>query len=157
MKINKIMLPLILSIFVLTGCTVRLTDFTIISTKNIDLSKASSFERGKTRVEGKDEVSIIIIIPTGVPSIKEAIDRAIESVPGGIALVDGVISMKQWWFIMGSSSYVVEGTPLIDTTMASNQLKSNFMVAKLDTNGIVNEFKFVSKEDYKTIRSKYVR
>ncbi|HPN57210.1 MAG TPA: hypothetical protein PLD92_10210, partial [Candidatus Omnitrophota bacterium] len=57
----------------LAGCTVRMIDFTILSTKNIDLARASTFKRGAARVEGKDEISIIIFIPTGVPNVKEAI------------------------------------------------------------------------------------
>jgi hypothetical protein len=38
----------------LASCSYRVVDFTIISTKNVDLSKAGTFKRGKTRVEGKD-------------------------------------------------------------------------------------------------------
>jgi hypothetical protein len=74
-----------------SGCTTRLVDFTMISTKNIDLSRSADFRRAQQRVKGKDEAMIIIFIPTGVPNMKEAIDRALESVPGAVALVDGVV------------------------------------------------------------------
>ncbi len=100
-----------------TGCSnIRVVDFTTISTKNVDWSRAATFNRSSTRVEGKDTVHIICIIPTGIPDMKEAIDRAIESKPGGVALVDGVVYLNAWYIplIYGQQSYVVEGTPLID-------------------------------------------
>jgi hypothetical protein len=102
-----------------TGCTTRIVDFTAISTKNVDWSKAATFSRASSRVVGKDTAHIIIFIPTGVPNMKEAIDQAIESRPGGVALVDGVVYSKFWWipYIYGQTSYVVEGTPLIDPAL----------------------------------------
>lgn len=101
------------------GCTTRIVDFTTISTKNVDWSKAETFSRAPSRVEGRDMAHLIIFIPTGVPNMKEAIDRAIESVPGGVALVDGVVYSKFWWipYVYGRTSYVVEGTPLIDPAL----------------------------------------
>jgi len=42
-----------------------IADFTIISTKNIDLSRGAEFIRSDKRVEGEDKKYIIIIIPTG--------------------------------------------------------------------------------------------
>lgn len=104
------------------GCTTRLVDFTAISTKNVDWSKAETFSRSSSRVKGIDKIHIIIFIPTGVPNMKEAIDQAIESKPGGVALVDGVVYQKFWWipYIYGQSSYVVEGTPLIDPALTGN-------------------------------------
>ncbi len=54
--------------------------------------------------------------------MKEAIDRAIEAVPRGIALVDGVLIVKSYYipYIYGRQAYVVEGTPLINPSLASN-------------------------------------
>lgn len=99
-----------------TGCTYRFVDFTAISSKNVDLSRGADFVRGKNRVTGKDTAHIITFIPTGRPDAKEALDRAIESTPGGVALVDGVISTNFWWipYIYGQQTIIVEGTPLID-------------------------------------------
>lgn len=147
---------IIMLLLCFTGCTARLVDFTIISTKNIDLSRSGNFQRAKTRVEGKDTAMIIIFIPTGVPNIKEAIDRAIESVPGAVALVDGVLTQESFWFIFGMSSYVVEGTPLIDATIAVSELQSQFMIAKLDRKGNVKEFRYVSAEKFQAVKEKYI-
>lgn len=146
----------LLVLLFLTGCTMRLVDFTIISTKNIDLARASTFERADNRVEGKDSINIIIFIPTGVPNVKQAIDRAIESVPGAVALVDGVVSYHYFYipYIFGEQSYIVEGTPLIDPQLAAGKLKSNFIFAKLDRNGDVKELNYLSKKDYAKLHKK---
>ncbi|MEQ1621319.1 MAG: hypothetical protein ABL919_07910 [Methylococcales bacterium] len=100
----------------ITGCSTRVADFTIISSKNLDLSRAAEFKRGVTRVHGEDKKSIIVFIPTGQPNAKEAMDRAIEQVPGAVGLVDGVVNQNSWYipYIYGESSFEVEGTPLID-------------------------------------------
>lgn len=139
-----------------TGCSVRLVDFTIISTKNIDLAKGASFKRGQLRVTGQDSVCIIIIIPTGVPNIKTAIDRAIQSVPGAVALLDGVVTSKMWYipYIFGKSTYVVEGTPLIDPSISTAELQSNHIISRLDNKGNVVEIRYVSKTEYEAVKKK---
>jgi len=116
-KLNFVVLSLTALIF--NSCSHRVLDFTLISTKNVDLSKAAFFEKGKQRVNGEDKVHIIIFIPTGSVSIKEAVDKAIETTPGCVALLDGVIYTKFFWipYIYGQTSATVEGTPLIDKSL----------------------------------------
>ncbi len=99
-----------------TGCKHRLYDMTIMSSKNVDLSRSEDFVRGRMRVEGDDTKHIVFIVPTGVPSVKEAVDRAIEKVPDCVALVDVVVYSYGWCipFIYGQSANIVEGLPLID-------------------------------------------
>jgi hypothetical protein len=145
--------------FSIVGCVTRLVDFTIISTKNIDLARGADFKRGPSRVEGEDKVSIIIIIPTGTPNIKEAVDRAIEKVPGAIALLDGVVYAKGWWipYIYGESSYAVEGTPLIDPKLVASKLPSNYIVSRLDKKGNVIATKYVTKAEYDSVKKKIHR
>lgn len=140
--------------FIVSGCAIRLVDFTIISTKNIDLSRGADFKRGPCRVTGEDQVNIIIIIPTGTPNIKQAIDKAIQSVPGAVALLDGVITSKCWYipYIFGQSSYVVEGTPLIDPKLVVAKLESNYIISKLDRNGNIIHTKYVSRDEYESVR-----
>ncbi|HAK95372.1 MAG TPA: hypothetical protein DCM87_10300 [Planctomycetes bacterium] len=143
------------TLFALTGCTQRLIDFTFISTKNVDLSKAGTFQRAKQRVEGEDLVHIIIFIPTGVPNMKEAVDRAIEKVPGGIALVDGVLSSYGWWFLYGQQAYIIEGTPLVDPALAAASPAGGHIVCTLDGDGEVAEFAYVTQEEYGRVRAAY--
>lgn len=107
---------LISTALLLSACSTRITDFTVISSKNIDLSRGADFKRSPTRVKGEDKKSIIILFPTGEPNAKEAMDQAIESVPGAVGLLDGVITKHGWYipYIYGEFWYEVEGTPLID-------------------------------------------
>ncbi len=146
---------------VFASCSHRLIDFTIISSKNVDLSQMAQFKRGTQRVEGIDKVHIIIFIPTGTPNAKEALDKAIESVPGAVALVDGVITQKFWWipYIYGQNYFVVEGTPIINPDLLSNidsQSKSNYMVATLDEKGNFENLNYVSEDEYNIIKEKAV-
>lgn len=155
MKISRLIAFLLVAL--LTGCTNRLTDFTIISTKNVDISVIGRAKRGSARIEGKDVAHIIIIIPTGVPNMKEAIDRAIESVPGAVALVDGVL-YQNWFYIpyiYGQSAYIVEGTPLINTAQASSILPANHLVATYDAQQKIFITKPVSAERYEALKIKH--
>ncbi|GMO67586.1 MAG: hypothetical protein Ta2A_15730 [Treponemataceae bacterium] len=139
---------------VLSGCVSRLGAFTVISTKNIDWSRASEFKRYNKKVTGKDIYHIIILIPTKMTvSIEDAVDKAIEQVPGGVALIDAVVRSKYFYFpyIYGNGGYIVEGSVLIDPRLASADTES-------ETNYLVfypnKEKKFVGKsvteEEYKS-------
>ncbi len=100
----------IFTMLLLTGCARRITDFTVISTKNVNLN--DKFTKGR-RVVGENKIPIIFGIPIGTPNMKEAIDDAIEKDIEASALADGVIYSKAWsFFIYGEASYVVEGTTL---------------------------------------------
>lgn len=107
-------------------------------------------------MKGEDLVSIIIIIPTGVPNMKTAIDRAIESVPGAVALLDGVLYQKAWYIppIFGQSGFVIEGTPLIDPQLVAAKLPSNYIISRLDKKGNVKETKYVSEAEYESFKKK---
>ena len=140
----------------LVGCTTRFVDYTLLSTKNVDLSKASSFKRGPNRVTGEDSQIIILFIPTsGTPNLKTAVDKAIESVPGAVALVDGVVSMRGWWFIVGESAIIAEGTPLIDPSLpgAKASLEADFLVSFHDPVSGKQVAKPVDKATYQKIKN----
>lgn len=141
-------------VLALTGCKTRLTDFTVLSSKNVDFSKKDTFKRGPNRVTGVDEAYIIIFIPTGIPNIKTAIDRAIEGVPGAVALVDGVLYAENWWFIFGANSYIVEGTPLIDPSLVepAQAMKSNYMVSFYNGTTRQQELKYVDAKTYGALK-----
>ena len=92
----------------LSGCSVRIVDFTAISTKNTGIK---AVETGQ-RVTGED-CAPVFLFPLGVPNMKTAIDRAIESAgPGYDALIDGVVYHKNQSFIIGQICYTIEGTPI---------------------------------------------
>jgi len=141
-------------IFMLAGCANRLIDFTIISSKNVDFAKADKFKKGTKRVKGED-ITLIIIFPLGgPPNIKEAIDRAIEKVPGAIALVDGVISHSQFQIpFFGRNAWVAEGTPLIDTTLiGQRKLKSNYMLSFVEKKSGDQKLVYIKKDRYLEIK-----
>lgn len=102
------------SFLILCSCTSRITDFTIISTKNYNIN--SSHRIKGERVTGTDEKHIIVVIPTGEPNVKEAIDNAIESVPGCVGLADGAVYHTAWYipYIYGKMSYTIEGTAILE-------------------------------------------
>ena len=94
-----------------TGCSRRMIDFTVISSKNIQLQIPT--EAMGPKVEGVDEVWIFII-PFGTPNIKEAVDRAIESAgPEYDALIDGVLYQTYAYYVLAAKiGYKVVGTPI---------------------------------------------
>jgi len=150
---KTVLFVLVIAIF--TSCSYRVVDFTIISTKNVDLSKASTFTRGKQRNEGKDVAHMVLYFPIGQPSMKEAIDRALEKTPGAIALLDGVVYSKSWWAILyGQNILIVEGTPLIDPSLALNSIEMpDYSIVKLDKDGKIKEYKEISEVEYLAIKS----
>jgi hypothetical protein len=161
MKRNKLTLVILtMTALVVSSCSHRVLDFTLISSKNVDLSKGATFVRGKNRVEGKDIVHWIIIIPTGTVNIKEALDRAIESTPGCVALLDGVIYTKFWWipYIYGQQSATIEGTPLIDPSLAFNSTEiPTFGKIELNKKGEIKSVKSISNAEYYALKDKIVK
>lgn len=152
-NIKVLSLVFITTLF-LTGCTTRITDFTVISTKNVDLN-SKSLKRGSERVTGEDPVYIIVFFPTGVTNLKEAIDDAIEKVPGAVALVDGVVSFSDFYIplLFGRATYIVEGTPLIDQNIVSS-LPSKYIISKYNEGLKEYEISYVSKEEFEAFKSK---
>lgn len=146
--------------FLLSSCTQRVLDFTIVSSKNIDIEHSHSFIKKNQRTQGKDMVHWIILIPTGVPHIKEALDKAIESTPGCVALMDGVITYKFWWipYVYGKEYYIVEGTPLIDPN-SSSYIDSGATYGKieLDSKGEVKKIENFNESQYQALKNKYVK
>ncbi len=130
----------VLFALVLSGCTSRLTDFTVISTKNTPIgTQPINLVKAEKRVKGVDKSHIILFFPIGTPHLKEAIDRAIEQYPGAVALADGVVKSKFMdFFFYGQQSYIVEGTPLYpaDLQQVSNQNASTLYVRDSNNNNI---------------------
>lgn len=105
----------VMAVLLMSSCSHRLTDFTVISTKNVPIGENTNYKyvKGDKRVKGVDKTHVVLYIPLGTPNLKEAIDRAIETTPNAIGLVDGVVKSNNWWALFyGQSSYIVEGTPL---------------------------------------------
>lgn len=109
MRFKKLCTMLISLCFIVLGttCTYRLGDLTIMSSKNVELSKMDMYKKCAKRSVGEDRV-LIILFPIGMPSIEEACDRAIEKA-GGTFLTDAVVTYEFFSFIFGYIKYTVEG------------------------------------------------
>ena len=122
LELGKLILVLLMVFLTLVSCSNRVLDFTVVSSKNVDM-RVKDTGKGD-RVVGTDYVWWVLSIPLGNPNLKEAVDRAIESAgPGYDALIDGVIYSQFYYFLLtAKSGYKVEGTP-IKTTQLITQLK----------------------------------
>ncbi len=110
----KKILAVALGALLLSGCTVRVADMTVGSTKNYNLN-AAKFEKG-ARVTGEDKAPIVIF-PLEIPNVKTAMDRAIEKDKCAVGLSDVVISQLNHAFLFGTFGFRVEGNLIIDKTM----------------------------------------
>lgn len=95
----------------ISGCSTRVADLTVASTKNFNLH-SSAISTGK-RVEGSDSVAIVLF-PLGNPNLKTAIDRAVEKDRCAVGLSDVVINQEFFAFIFGYAEVNVKGNLIID-------------------------------------------
>ena len=92
----------------LSGCTYRVIDLTVLSTKNVDLNKGTLVKGN--RVKGSDLIPVLVI-PFGSSDLQSAIDSAIETNPCAVGLSDVVIYKSNYVFSRG---YRVAGNLIID-------------------------------------------
>ena len=119
-------------LFVGSGCSERIGDFTIISTKNAELGqKYVRTTLDGTKAIGIDSKPIIVVIPMGNPNIKEAVDKALEK-NGAQVLTDVVIYYDYFYipYIYGEMKYRVEGTGWKRATDLSQQMEEDLKNAK---------------------------
>lgn len=110
----KKLLIIIAGALMLSGCTVRVADMTLGSTKNIALD-SSHFTKGQ-RVTAEDTYPVILF-PSGIPSVKTAMDRAIEKNRCAVGLTDLVVTQLNHAFIFGKVGVRVEGNLLLDHSL----------------------------------------
>jgi hypothetical protein len=121
------------AVFLTNGCSVRVADLTLVSTKNIDLSDANFDAKKGRRAKGEDCVVLLLGVPFGVPNLEKAVDKALET-GGGNVMVDQVTYANAVNFIIaGQSCIEVEGTVL--NTAATGGI-TNKSVAKSPVSSI---------------------
>jgi len=105
-------------VVVCSGCVNRIGDFTVSSTKNIDIKKSLHVVDGRYRLKGVDKKHIILFVPTGTPNLKEAMDEAEEQAPLCVGLSDVTIKYGFWWipYIYGQEWFEVEGNPVFEAS-----------------------------------------
>lgn len=111
---KKLLAILLGSTLLLSGCTTRIADLTVGSTKNYNIN-SNKFVKGK-RVVAEDSVPVFFV-SAGTPNLKTAFDRAIEQDKCAVALSDVAIYRLDHSFIFGSIGYRVEGTQIIDKNL----------------------------------------
>lgn len=153
---KKLSIIVLVSI-VLTSCSQNLFNFTIVSTKNIELQKLSTLEKSTTRIKGEDKASIIILIPTRKIKIDQAISNTIDGIPGCVALLDGTVYSKGWFvpYIYGEVKFVVEATPLIDPSISNpSQVLPKYGKVILDKKGKFKSILAISKVEFDLEKNK---
>ena len=123
--------------FVSMGCTQRLGDFTLMSTRNVDIG-GQYVESGVC--EGEDLKLIILIFPTGVPNMEDAADRCMRSANSDL-MTNVVVRSKVVYFVVGAQTgYIIEGEGWRKAT-SSDLLDPNKKIYELASseNGLVLE------------------
>ena len=85
--------------------------------------------------------------------MKEAIDRAMASVPGCVALADGAIYLQNYYWLLaaGAVRYVVEATPVIDPKLKA-ELPSPYILVAYDETRKQYIPQYLSKDKYNKVR-----
>lgn len=141
----------------LTGCAHKLGDFTVISTKNVDLSVIGSAHRGP-KVSESDIAHIIVVIPTKFDvNLKQAIDNAIEATPGTIALVDARLYFRSFYipYIYGQTAFIAEGTALLNQAQAARSSTPRHVVVRFDKQQNHYVATGVSAQEYAALKGKF--
>ena len=162
MKNFKIYIFLLSTIVFLTSCTTRIIEFTLLSTKDVPLSKSANFKKGKG-VFAEDVLQMILSFPTApdfptLPDPKEVVDMAIESVPGCVALADGSVTYKYLLFgVYNKFSFVIEGTAIIDPNLALNAAdRPKYTKVEIDKDGN-RHLQALSCDEYQKLKNKIAK
>ncbi len=126
---RKIFFFLSVAVLLFSGCSERIGDFTLISTKNVEIGGKYILVEGIFK--GEDSKGDIIGIPLGFPSVKTAVDRCIEAGKGEL-LSNAVIENSYWSAIIwGERKFTVTGlvwrktsiSDLMDSSQSIFELK----------------------------------
>lgn len=112
----KKVVGLLVASIALSGCAHRIGDFTVASTKNMNIKDSLHKVDYDQRIIGQDVAHTVIIFPTGRPDMKEAMDNAIEKVPTAVGLSNVTVKVVGWYIplIYGQTYYEVEGNPIFE-------------------------------------------
>lgn len=146
----------------LVSCKTRIMDYTIISTKNLDMSRIGEMKRStgeENRIVGVDRAHIVLIFPvTKKASMEEAVDKALESIPGAVALVDGVVYRRDFRFpfVYGLHAIIVEGTPVIDESLIGYQPieSTGYSMVQINEEDSIFQTKSITAKDYQELFEK---
>jgi hypothetical protein len=135
LKTSFILLAIVGSL-TLSSCSMRLVDFTVISSKNVNL-KVNRTEGVKT--EGKKTYFLGIGC-----NIKDAMDVALEKAgPEYDLLIDGVVRYGSYPFV---TTITVEGTAVSSSAMRASMSEAGYQEWRKDQNILTEETAVVVEE-----------
>jgi len=146
-------LLIVLVFTMLTGCVTRIGDFTVMSSKNVDLSRLGEFSRSSKTIKGTDSLITVLgfITVKSQVDLKKALDNALSKIPGAQALVDVRIDVRRLNFLLFEiDSYIVSGTVLIDPRVvgaSKTTADKPYLVMETD-DGEDFLMRYVSGEEY---------
>jgi hypothetical protein len=143
----------------LTSCATRIGDFTLMSSKNVDLSALGSFQRSGKNVKGRDmKVSMILFFPLNPKyDMKKALDSALSKILGAQEIVDVRIDMQKIPLLLVTlEGYVVSGSVLINPNVVdASETTPDKPYLVMNTNDGENFTKrYVSEEEYQILLAK---
>ncbi len=93
-----------------TGCSMRVADLTIASTRNVTLEKKDLDRLPQKRgITGVDSRWMILFFPIGIPKLEEAVDDGLAKGQGDVML-DVAVYTGGWWFLVGQNWIKVKGS-----------------------------------------------
>ncbi len=156
MKKNVFIGTLLLAILTLSSCVTTNEDlgrFTVISSKNVDLSRLGDMQRFPERTETTKFNTKILFITKKISDsyvLENALDSALETIPGAVALVDAKVSYYTRKRLFSSKyGYRFEGTALVDSNSFGmiNEIQGNdtlFILSSDDGKNIA----FVTEQEF---------
>jgi hypothetical protein len=98
------------------GCSQRIGDFTLISTKNVDIG--GKYKQVEGRFSGDDSRGVFLGIPLGTPNLKTAVDNCIQAGKGDL-ITNAVLDGSYWSVIIwGEQKYTVTGDVWVKASMS---------------------------------------
>jgi hypothetical protein len=110
MTLSNKTLVVFASLVMLSGCSSRMADLTLVSTKNLGSTNLSLSSKSGKRERAEDCKFSLLGIPFGIPSLETAVDKALQA-GNGTVMIDEVTEEKTTWVVLGNiNCIVVEGT-----------------------------------------------
>ena len=94
--------------FLLTGCATHLEDYSMISNKNVNLQTDISKLRKEKNVEGEDKTFVILGMAFNKPTLKGALNNALEKGNGDLML-DASVYEINYDFLFGIKGIKIKG------------------------------------------------
>lgn len=118
----KCFLMAVAIISVLNGCSARIADLSVISTKNIDLSDNLQLNANMAKRYSGEDCSFFLLnaypVFNKIPNLEAAVDEALNNGKGNI-MVDEVTEVSDVWVIIGNIKCIyAEGAVLNVPTKA---------------------------------------